>query len=92
MISGYVTKVIHHDDYLLLLLRSEERDSRVEVCRTAASLAIRPGDHIWSQAGWLMWSSQDYGIEDVKLNRHRTNWNGTHPCGCESPEVARSHQ
>lgn len=60
-------------------------ESSIELCRSDKAACIRPGDHVWTQSGNAMWSSQDLGLKDEQLPIHRTMWDDSHPC-CSKQE------
>ncbi len=95
MKSGYVLGVMIKKDHVSAVAHCTDdpdfREQIIRVCLNEKSKAIRPGDHLWTQSGFAMWSSADLGVGDVKLTLHRTMWDGKHPCcdAPDSPEVPR---
>lgn len=91
MISGYVSGVIVKPDCVRVVLHDGERKATVDLCLLGKSQAIRPGDHVWTQSRWAMWSSKDLGVEDQRIPQHYTKFDGSHPCCKLVAEVHRDH-
>lgn len=88
MKSGYVIGVMHKRDHVSVVVHCDDdpcfREMIIRICISDKAKAIRAGDHVWTQSNWAVWSSSELGVSDVKLNLHRTLWNGDHPC-CNAP-------
>jgi len=87
MTAGEVVGVVQHAHETLINVDCNECgvEHAVSVCATDQSRCVRPGDFVWTQSMTVYWSSNDLGLEDVPLNRHRTYFDGTHPC-CLAPK------
>lgn len=88
MTAGEVVGVVQRPHETLINVDCTEcgADHAISVCSTDQSRCVRPGDFVWTQGMTVYWSSKELGIEDVSLNRHRTLFDGTHPC-CNAPQL-----